>query len=91
MEQRRMSKKDGKKYQILNKEIKKKCNEAKEKIHDKIKEISGKRNSTQSSCIKSKEGNILLDKEDILCRWAEYIEELFDDDRGGKPNITKKI
>ena len=110
MEQRRMAKKDGKKYQILNKEIKKKCNEAKEKwlneqcqelenskfennklLHDKIKEISGKRNSTQSSCIKSKEWNILLDKEDILCRWAEYIEELFDDDRGGKPNITKNI
>ena len=31
MEQRRMAKKDSKKYQILNKEIKKKCNEAKEK------------------------------------------------------------
>ena len=31
MEQRRMAKQNGKKYQILNKEIKKKCNEAKEK------------------------------------------------------------
>lgn len=60
-------------------------------LHEKIREISGKKNSTQSSCIKSKEGNILLDKEDILCRWAEYIEELFDDDRGEKPNLNKPI
>ena len=110
MEHRRLAKKDDKKYQVLNKEIKKKCNEAKENwlneqcaelenskiennklVHEKIREISGKRKGTQSSCIKSKEGNILLDKEDILCRWAEYIEELFDDDRKEKPSLTKNI
>ncbi|GFO03295.1 RNA-directed DNA polymerase from mobile element jockey-like [Plakobranchus ocellatus] len=29
-----------------------------------------------------------MDKEDILKRWSEYIEELYNDDRGPPPHIS---
>ena len=32
-----------------------------------------------------------MDKQDILNRWSEYIEELFDDNRASKPDIKKNI
>ena len=32
-----------------------------------------------------------MDKADILKRWSDYIEELFDDDRGDQPNITRPM
>ena len=32
-----------------------------------------------------------MEKGDILNRWSEYIEELFDDNRASKPNIKKNI
>ena len=100
MEERRQYKSDIAKYKTLTKNIKKKCNEAKEKwindqcleieikqnsdskyIHDKLKDVSGKRTCSSSGCIKSKDGSILIDKADVLNRWSEYIEELFDDER----------
>ena len=34
---------------------------------------------------------MLTDRNDILNRWAEYIEELFEDDREGKPEIDKPM
>ena len=33
----------------------------------------------------SKDGTIIIEKEEIIKRWEEYIEELFDDERGIKP------
>ena len=110
MEERRQYKSDIAKYKTLTKNIKKKCNEAKEKwindqcleieikqnsdskyIHDKIKDVSGKRTCSSSGCIKSKDGSILIDKADVLNRWSEYIEELFDDEREKLPTINKEI
>ena len=32
-----------------------------------------------------------MEKEKVLERWTEYIEELFRDDRGEKPTIHKNI
>uniref|UniRef100_A0A3P8SQG9 Reverse transcriptase domain-containing protein n=1 Tax=Amphiprion percula TaxID=161767 RepID=A0A3P8SQG9_AMPPE len=32
-----------------------------------------------------------MEKEKILERWSQYIEELFEDDRKGKPSISKSI
>ena len=32
-----------------------------------------------------------MEKDEILERWSEYIEELFDDERGQKPVIRKNI
>ena len=42
-----------------------------------------------STCIKAKNGDILMMKQEILDRWTEYIEELFDDERGELPKISK--
>ena len=111
METRRKSKNDVNKYKEINRSIKKKCNEAKEKwlndkcgnieianhtndpksLHQEIKEISGKRMCSQTGCIKAKDGSILIDKDAILARWSEYVQELFYDERGGKPAINKAI
>ncbi|CAF1302854.1 unnamed protein product [Adineta ricciae] len=110
MEQRRLKKSNPLEYKLLDKEIKKKCSEAKETrlneqcseienklsintkyAHMKIDEITGKSRCTSSGCIKSKSGTILMEKHDILNRWSEYIEELFDDNRAAKPIIKKNI
>ena len=57
-------------------------------MHQKIKEVTGKSPSPRSGCIKSKEGYILMDKSEILHRWLEYIEDLYDDQRGPAPVIN---
>ena len=61
-------------------------------MHKKIKELSTK-NTTCSSggCIKGKDGTILMEKEQIIERWTEYIQELFEDDRGDMPHIRKDM
>ena len=58
-------------------------------LHVKVKELTGKRKKEESTCIKDKEGNILFDKEDIEKRWIEYIQQLYDEDRGGSPAFNK--
>ena len=44
-----------------------------------------------SGCLKSKIGAIIMGKEDILSRWEEYIGDLFEDDRGERPEINKEM
>ena len=62
------------------------------KMHDEIRELSGKRKSSpQGRCIRAVDGSMLTDRNDILNRWAEYIEELFQDDREDKPEIDKPM
>ncbi|GFS27822.1 TIR-NBS-LRR type disease resistance protein [Elysia marginata] len=57
-----------------------------------MNEIAGKRKSgPASSCIKDKDGKLLIEKNEVLNRWAEYIEDLFQDDRQDKPHIEKPI
>ena len=60
-------------------------------MHEKIKSISGRKTCTSSGCIQSKDGTLIMEKDEILERWSEYIEELFDDERGQKPVIRKNI
>ncbi|GFS06162.1 RNA-directed DNA polymerase from mobile element jockey-like [Elysia marginata] len=48
-------------------------------MYKRIQEITGRKASSKSGCIKSKDGSIIMDKK--LERWSEYISELFDDDR----------
>ena len=99
------------KYKDLNKEIRKKCNEAKELwlnqqcqeieqnknmdsklMHSKSNDISGKKTKCNSTgCIKSQDGTMLMEKDEILNRWSEYAEDLFKDDRDTKPEIKKNI
>ena len=109
-ERRQIKNVDEQKYKNLTKEIKKRCNEAKEKwlndqcleiqtkqnsdsryIHEKIREVTGRKTCSNIGCIKSKDGNILMNKDDILNRWSEYIEELFSDKRNDPPIIKKKM
>ena len=40
---------------------------------------------TAPSCIETQDGSILIEKDKILKRWKEYINELFANDRGAKP------
>ncbi|KAG1673509.1 Craniofacial development protein 2 [Nymphon striatum] len=73
-------------------EIEHKKNTDSKYMHSKIKDISGiKSRYTSTNCIKSKEGIMLMEKEDILNRWSEYVEELFMDNRGSKPELIKNI
>ena len=60
-------------------------------MHKKIKLLSNRRTCSSSGCIKSKDGTLIMEREDILKLWSEYIEELFYDDRGQKPLIRKNI
>ena len=57
-------------------------------MHKKVKDLTN-RNSrkTASGCIKDRNGKLLFDQEDISSRWAEYITELYNDDRGEMPSF----
>ena len=59
-------------------------------MHKRIKDLTGAKTCSSSGCIRSKDGTIITEKDDILERWTEYIEELFRN-RGGKPEIRKNI
>ena len=101
---------NGDEYKEVNKAIKRKCSEAKEKwlnaecveierlsnrdakdMHKKIRELTNRNQCSNSGCIKAKDGSVLLEKEEILERWSEYIEELFDDNRTALPELRKNI
>lgn len=59
-------------------------------IHDKIRELSGKkRGANSSNCVTNKEGDMLTEEEDIMKRWEEYLEQLYKDERTCKPNIKR--
>ncbi|XP_076359111.1 uncharacterized protein LOC143251751 [Tachypleus tridentatus] len=56
-------------------------------MHKKISEVTGKTPSAKTGCLKSKNGEILMDKKDILNRWSEYIGELYNDNRSPTSHI----
>ena len=57
-------------------------------MHKKIKEITGQGfRKRGSNCIKSKDGKMLFDEDEIKTRWEEYVSELYNDDRGDPPEI----
>ena len=53
---------------------------------EQIREISGKKRATRNRVIKDRHGNILTDREEVLQRGKEYVEELYDDGRQEKPD-----
>ena len=62
------------------------------KMHSNICKITGRRGCTSSGCIKSKSGEIIMEKAQVLQRWTEYIKELYEDDRHKeKPGIKKDM
>ena len=57
-------------------------------VHQKITEVTGKKAAAKTGSIRSKDGDILREKEDIINRRSEYITELYHDDRGPPPIIN---
>ena len=109
MDKRRQAKCNNENYEAIHKEIRNKCDEAKENwIKEKCKEIElhqrstpkvmyrnieeiVKRTCSSTGCLKTKEGSIIMDRKKILERWAEYIRELFEDNRKEHDVIKKKF
>ena len=54
-------------------------------MHSKVKQVTNKHRTCSSvTCIEAKDGTIIMEKEKILDRWVECIEELFEDNRKDK-------
>ena len=49
-------------------------------MYKRIQEITGRKASSKTGCIKSKDGSTIMEKDKKLERWSEYISELLDDD-----------
>ena len=50
---------------------------------EKIREITGEKRTGRSTVIKSTDGQILMEKEEVLGRWQQYVGDLYrDSDRG---------
>lgn len=49
-------------------------------IHKKVKEMTGKR-MVRTGCIMNKQGKMVTDMEERKIVWAEYVKELYDDQR----------
>ena len=52
-----------------------------------IKDLIGKRGVTRTTVIKDVEGNILTEGDKVLERWETYVKDLYDDDKGERPEI----
>ena len=97
MEDRRINKNNPDEYERLNKEIRLKCNLAKENwlkeqckemenqnskdLYRKSKDLCHTKTGESTGCLKSKDGNIIMDKDKILEKWTEYIGDLYNDNR----------
>ena len=73
-------------------ELERKQNSDSRIAHEKIREVSGKKSCSSTGCIRSKTGEILIEKQMILGRWSEYIGDLYEDDeRGDIPKIKRNM
>ena len=59
-------------------------------MRSNIREITGRRGCTSSGCIKSKSGEIIIEKAQVLQILTEYIKELYEDDRHKENPWIKK-
>ncbi|GFS15385.1 hypothetical protein ElyMa_006769600 [Elysia marginata] len=59
-------------------------------IYKNTEEIVGRKTCSSTGCLKAKNGNIIMEKDKILERWAEYIHKLFDDNRKNDHNVMKR-
>ena len=58
-------------------------------MHAQLRKVTGRGNNAGViTCIKARDGNLMLEQEKILERWHEYISTLYDDARGGIPLIS---
>src|SRR5437899_713974 len=54
-----------------------------QKLYDKVKELQPRKHRVMHQ-IKDKNDRLLLSKTEIVERWAEYVEELYEDNRADK-------
>src|SRR5438552_18975493 len=54
-----------------------------QKLYDKVKELQPRKHRVMHQ-IKDKNDRLLLSKTEIVKRWAEYVEELYEDIRADK-------
>ena len=43
--------------------------------------MTGRKACTSTGCLKAKNGDVIMEKDKILERWAKYTKKLYDDDR----------
>src|SRR5437867_13249544 len=55
-------------------------------MYQKIKELRPKGNRWLQT-IRDKQGNVLMEKDEVMERWAEYVEELYKDENRGVDDI----
>ena len=48
-------------------------------MHEKIKDMTGRKGTTSTGCLRSADGKTLVEKSEKLARWSEYIGDLYDD------------
>ena len=62
-------------------------------MHSQIKLVTGrKRGNNTTTCIEDKNRDIIMENDEILSRWSEYIAELYNDDnRGDMPDIAAEV
>ena len=60
-------------------------------MFDEINEITGNKRPYIGNTISDRNGNMLMDSEDVLRRWEEYVSELYNGNRGRKPVIDGNI
>ena len=51
------------------------------RVYDKIKELGSKKGISRNNIIKDKDGNILVEVDEIKNRWEEYVNMLYNDNR----------
>ena len=59
-------------------------------LYQKIKELRPKGNR-MVQLIKSKQGKNLTEKEEVMERWAEYVEDLYKDENRGKADKEELV
>ena len=50
-----------------------------QQMYERVKELTNKRKPNNNKAIKNTEGNIIMEREEIMKVWAQYIATLFDD------------
>ena len=62
-------------------------------MHSQFKLVTGrKRGYNTTTCIEDKKRDIIMEKDEILSHWSEYIGELYNNDnRGDMPDIAAEI
>ena len=59
-------------------------------LYQKIKELRTK-GSRMLQMLKSKQGKSLIEKDEVMERWAEYVEELYKDENRGEADIVDLV